>query len=211
MSLETATWITELDSANPVGQQDYMTQGPAHIWLVKNVLLNTFANVGGAVSATHTELNLLDGHTAGAAFVSGTKKVFGQAAAPSGWTQDAGINDKVLRVTSGAGAGTGGAWAISGPVTPGHALTENEIPSHTHTADSQSHTHNAISKAWSGVLGSAATAVAAANPSTSTTRAGGAHTHTVDSTGGGAEHTHTVSGDGVWRPAYYDVIACTKD
>ena len=81
-------------------------------------------------------------------FPSGTKMLFQQTAAPTGWTKDTTHNDKVLRVVSGA-ASSGGtvvfstAFAnrtVSGNVdnftatgtVNGHALTIGQLPSHSH-------------------------------------------------------------------------------
>lgn len=63
MGLETATLIHELVSTNPVGASDPKSQGDDHIRLIKATLQNTFANVDGAVTASHTELNYVDGVT----------------------------------------------------------------------------------------------------------------------------------------------------
>lgn len=63
---------------------------------------------------------------------SGTKLVFYQASAPTGWTQDTGVNDRVLKVVSGTGGGTGGSWTISGVTVNNHALTVSQMPSHNH-------------------------------------------------------------------------------
>ncbi|MFQ5913262.1 MAG: hypothetical protein ACE5JS_08775 [Nitrospinota bacterium] len=46
-------------------------------------------------------------------FPTGTTMVFGDATPPTGWTQTA-HNDQVLRVTSGAGGGTGGTASVAG-------------------------------------------------------------------------------------------------
>ena len=79
---------------------------------------------------------------------SGTKMLFQQTAAPTGWTKDTTHNDKVLRVVSGA-ASSGGTVAfstafanrtVSGSVdnftatgtVNGHALTIGQLPSHSH-------------------------------------------------------------------------------
>jgi len=74
---------------------------------------------------------------------AGTKMVFYQAAAPSGWTQDVTQNDKALRVVSGAGGEAGGLHALSSPPSLAHTHTG---PSHTHAGPNhshslQSHTH----------------------------------------------------------------------
>ncbi len=64
----------------------------------------------------------------------GTRTVFHQAAAPTGWTLDAAVNDRVLRVSGTAGGGNGGSWTISGISVDDHTLTIDEIPAHTHDA-----------------------------------------------------------------------------
>lgn len=56
MALETATYIHELNAANPTGA-DQKLQGDDHIRLVKDTLQNTFPNLTGAVSATQDDLN----------------------------------------------------------------------------------------------------------------------------------------------------------
>ncbi len=71
-------------------------------------------------------------------FPSGTKVVFAQASAPTGWTQDTSNNDKALRVVSGSGGGTGGTHAFSSPPSTSHTHTG---PSHTHSTPSHSHSH----------------------------------------------------------------------
>lgn len=63
MGLETATYIHELDSSNPVGASDPKGQGDDHLKLIKSTLQNTLPNIEGEVTASHTELNILDGAT----------------------------------------------------------------------------------------------------------------------------------------------------
>ena len=63
MGLETGTYISSLNSANPT-TSDNKTEGDDHIRLIKSTLLSTFPSVTGAVTASHTELNALDGITA---------------------------------------------------------------------------------------------------------------------------------------------------
>jgi hypothetical protein len=60
MALETGTYISDLVVTNPTAA-DVKSQGPGHFQLIKNTLKNTFAAITGAVTATHTELNLLSG------------------------------------------------------------------------------------------------------------------------------------------------------
>lgn len=56
MSLETATFISGLVATNPLGS-DPIASGDDHIRLIKATILNTFPNVTGAVTKTHTQLN----------------------------------------------------------------------------------------------------------------------------------------------------------
>lgn len=123
-------------------------------------------------------------------FAAGTKVVFGQASAPAGWAQTA-DNDRILRVVSGAGGGTGGSWSVSGFAADSHVLTLSEIPAHTH-----SYTRANIS-----TIGCALSSSSVHNQATG---------DNTGSAGGGGGHTHTVSNNGAWRPAYLDVIVCTK-
>ncbi len=63
MGLESATYIHELNPNNPVGATDPKAQGDDHLRMIKGALQNTFPNVEGEVTPTHTELNYLDGAT----------------------------------------------------------------------------------------------------------------------------------------------------
>jgi hypothetical protein len=71
MPLEAATYISGLNSSNPVGVSDPKSQGDDHLRLIKATLLNTFPNITGAVNATQAELNRLVGVTG----VTGTGKI----------------------------------------------------------------------------------------------------------------------------------------
>ena len=63
MGLETGTYIDSLNTSNP-GATDSVAQGDDHIRLLKSTIKNSFPNITGSMTATHTELNLLDGCTA---------------------------------------------------------------------------------------------------------------------------------------------------
>ena len=63
MPLESATYISDLDPTNPVGSSDLVSSLDDHMRLVKATLQTTFPGIAGAVTATHTELNFLDGVT----------------------------------------------------------------------------------------------------------------------------------------------------
>jgi hypothetical protein len=62
MGLETATYINGLVATNPTAS-DPKSQGDDHIRLLKSTIQASFPAVTGAVTASHTELNLLDGMT----------------------------------------------------------------------------------------------------------------------------------------------------
>lgn len=133
MALESATYINDLVITNPVGATDPKGQGDDHIRMIKAVLKATFPNLTAAVTLTPTQMNQ-------AAFPAGTKMLFVQTAAPTGWVKDVTHDDKALRVVTGA-AGTGGtvnfttAFAsktVAGTNT-GTAITAANLPAHTHT------------------------------------------------------------------------------
>ena len=78
-----------------------------------------------------------------AAFPSGTKMLFAQSAAPTGWTKDTANNDRALRVVNGTTGGTQGGTngfttkfnnsvATSGGAVNNHTLTTAQMPSHNH-------------------------------------------------------------------------------
>jgi hypothetical protein len=56
-------FIDDLVDTNPV-EGDDVAEGNEHIQGIKNVLGNSFPAITGAVTSTHTELNILDGVTA---------------------------------------------------------------------------------------------------------------------------------------------------
>jgi len=62
MALESTTYIDGLVITNPTGT-DPRSQGDDHLRLLKSTIRSTFPNVSGAMTATHTELNLIDGYT----------------------------------------------------------------------------------------------------------------------------------------------------
>ena len=70
MGLESVTHISDLVSTNPVSASDNPRYSADHIQNIKKALLTDFAGITGAVTSTHTELNLLDGSTAGTVVAS---------------------------------------------------------------------------------------------------------------------------------------------
>ena len=63
MALETASYINGLVATNPTAT-DTVAQADDHIRLIKAAIKATLPNLTGAMTASHTELNTLDGITA---------------------------------------------------------------------------------------------------------------------------------------------------
>jgi len=166
------------------------------------------------------------------AFPSGTKMLFQQTAAPTGWTKDTTHNDKALRITSGT-VGTGGSVAFetafasqtpAGSVSvtvAGHTLTTSEIPSHSHfTFSSTRNTVSTLSQAnltssnapYQEHRGNGADFAYLMADS-----GGSASVGKSSSTGGGSSHTHsgstaTFTGTAIdLDVSYVDVIIAAKD
>lgn len=171
-------------------------------------------------------------------FPTGTRLVFHQAAAPTGWTRDDSLNDYALKIVSTGGGSSGGTNTFSGVFntsvgTSGgsvdvHTLTITEIPSHDHagtTSGNGGHIHNMWLGDPSIPPGSGETAIWRedvsggrgyyTNDSTGVypyTQEAGWHSHTVYAQGGGGGHAH-----GFTNPTfnldvrYATAIVCTKD
>jgi hypothetical protein len=224
------TKISEFD-ANPANNTDIdginLAEGMAP-GLVNNAIRQLMAQlkdfqigsagdnltVGGNLVVTGT--GTLSGRTIDA-FPSGTKMLFQQTSAPTGWTKDTTHDNKALRVVSGT-AGSGGSvnftTAFGSQNVGATALTSAQIPGHTHTfsgsgntGDAGGHTHTgATNSAGSHVhslnLRSEGTAGGGQTPAyqgpvinTINTNAAGAHTHSLSINSVG-NHNHTVSVSG---------------
>ena len=79
----------------------------------------------------------------GTVFTSGTRMLFQQTTAPTGWTKDSSRNNRALRIVNGSvtdGGGNGFVDVLNSTVTTSngsvsnHTLTESQIPSHYHFA-----------------------------------------------------------------------------
>ena len=155
-----------------------------------------------------------DNAAVGEEFVSGTKMIFNQTAAPTGWTKVTSANDVALRLVSGT-VGTGGsvafetAFASQTPTISTPTITmsndpvtlgETQIPGHKH-----------------GTYG--ATGASAGPNNTTTTGAGYVEFVYTQSGTIGQPHTHanTASSSAPTSSAinldvsYVDVIIATKD
>ena len=127
-------------------------------------------------------------------FASGTRIVFQQTAAPTGWTKDttAAINDSILRFVTGSVTPSGGSVAFSTwnaqTATGSYTLQTADMPAHTHTQGAD----NIVA----GLQGGAQGAVGNTGLTSPT-----------GSTGGGGAHSHTLTQD----LKYYDAIIASKD
>lgn len=171
---------------------------------VTNVTVAEQTLVGRITGGNVDGLSISQVRTLIGAFPSGTKMLFYQNTAPTGWTLDNTLDDKVVYITKGSGAGgqTGGGAHSSGTWTqPNHVhttgdftLTTDEMPSHRHGIG---YTVSATSSG--GTVYGASTNVNA----------------TSTYTGGGKAHNHGNTGNGAtantWRPAAYCCIICSKD
>jgi hypothetical protein len=147
--------------------------------------------------------NLLLGDIpASVTFPSGTKMSFYQDTAPTGWTIQDTLDDKLVYITKGSAAGgqaggtvhPSGTWTVSGISGASHTLTVAEMPAHTHPQQSTTILNQ----------GGGPPAVGAV---AGTLFQGGV----TQSTGGGEGHSHTVSSDGTWRPSAYCFIIAQKN
>lgn len=91
MGLESGTYISSLNASNPVGASDPKSQGDDHIRLLKSTILATFANITGAVTASHTQLNRLASLSA-VSVLGRSANTDGEPAAIA-----AAANDRILR------------------------------------------------------------------------------------------------------------------
>ena len=139
----------------------------------------------------------------GGGFDAGTRMLFAQTSAPTGWTKDTtNYDNHAIRVVTGT-ASTGGtvnfttafvSQSVSGTVG-GTTLTTAEMPSHTHPVGGTSPGGNAgnpNASSWSSASRNGNTSSAA--------------------TGGGGSHNHSFTGTAIdLAVKYLDVITATKD
>lgn len=138
---------------------------------------------------------------------TGTKMLFQQTTAPTGWTKDLVHNDKALRVVSGT-ASSGGTTAFSTifakTVTDSHTLATAEIPAHSHGVTDPGHLHtygDSTAVAGSPIGGGSYSSITTQNTSSAATGI------SINNAGGGGGHTHGMD----IRVQYVDLIIATKN
>ena len=199
MGLETATYITDLVSTNPLGT-DSKAQGDNHIRLLKSVLQTQFPNLGSAaVTATAAEINLLAGGIFDIIYPVGTIYESTSSANPSTYfTGTTWARYGNGRVTVGQDSGDGSFDSVNdtgGAKTV--ALTSAQMPSHTHsfsgnTSSNGAHTHtdslpiytNRSSSSGPRLEGTSSTS--SAGTWSVVTDSAGSHNHSFSGTTGGA-------------------------
>ena len=170
----------------------------------------------------------------GESFEFGTRLMFAQATAPTGWTRvtDDSANNRMLRVVSSGGGGTGGsADPILNNVVPAHthSFTTGFVSSdHAHSGStgfvSSDHVHFlTLDSAGSGGFDDPSVPRYTAKNLTNfggrtgtTSGINANHFHAFSTGGINANHTHSGSTDNGssqtnWAPRYIDMILCSKN
>jgi len=155
----------------------------------------------------------------------GTKAIFFQAAAPTGWTQVA-QNDKIFRVTSGAGGGTGGTLGTNTNFTLAHRHSFASDPNHLHALENHHHELSHANRASTGGIDSTrfvseTGSYLSAGPTVSGDKSffySGGNYHAGSFSGGNSssagEHDHGLGTESVGTDTkfqYVDVIVCSKN
>jgi hypothetical protein len=200
------TWATVADPTTGISDTNFLVANA-------NVADDDFLRVDGTSIEGRTATEVLsdlgsgtpgsgnflrgDGSWASAGFASGTKMIFNQTAAPTGWTKVTSATDVALRLTSGT-VGTGGTvafeTAFASQTVPVHTLTIAQMPAHGHELMggaeewNQDGLQNWMSAADQGAIS--------------------AYVDAVGDTGGGGSHGH---GSIDLDVSYVDVIIATKN
>lgn len=148
----------------------------------------------GATTAATARANLGAAAAGGNdGFASGTRMLFDQDAAPTSWTRDVSINDKLINVVSGARVHTG-SWTISGLTADAH---KHETP------DGDNNGGTIASGNWPHGLSGQTRDLLSPLGGTTGVSQGTYYSGPASATG--------VTSDGTWRPARRDVIVAAKD
>ena len=157
----------------------------------------------------------------GGGFDSGTRMIFAQNAAPTGWTKDTtNYNQHAMRIVTGTGGGTAGtvdftsaftSQSVAGSVavtgisgsTGATTLSTAQIPSHTHTYDKTTFGGSFGGAKFGGTAGTGTTGA-----TSGATGGGSSHDHSFSFSSGTATFTGTAIDLAV---KYLDVITATAD
>lgn len=166
-----------------------------------NTLTKLAAAASGLVLKSNGAGNAPSWQAEGGGFPSGTRMLFQQTNAPTGWTKvtDTAYNNVGLRIVTGS-VSSGGADDFttvfgSSKTTDAHTLTTGQIPAHSHPQRYYS-TGNDGNGKTPGINSTTATVIATATLSTGS------------NSGGGGSHSHGLSG---FDLKYIDFILAQKD
>lgn len=158
---------------------------------------------------------------------SGTRALFHQATAPSGWVQDVTITDHTIQIIATPGGAVGGGNGYSsmfgGPWTSdGHALTTAELAVHSHADGGHGHAvtdpthfHSQSVNTWYDVAGgpnaqSGGGLFMATSSQTTQSASTGVTVNTgfanIQNTGSGNAHSHTKT----FNSLFVQMIMCQK-
>lgn len=197
---------------------------------------NITLNANGSVAATNLVGNGA-GLTGVGEFVSGTKAMFVQTAAPTGFTTDtsATLSECCLQVVSGTGGGTGGSDAFSTTFTGSKSATGTDVPISTaslsinsnmsagattiSTPTLPSHTHTYVRNSGTTRMRGNTGPIRPDNDgpygdpvNTSNTGGGGSHSHSVSGFSLSGSLTSPISASiPSMNLKYVDTIVATKD
>jgi len=115
-----------------------------------NMGTSRITNLGSPAASTDAATrDYVDTVAGGAGIPTNTRMLFAQASPPAGWNPVTTYNNYALRIVSSGGGGTGGSVgfttafasqsvagsvSVSGGAVQGHAISTNEMPSHSHSA-----------------------------------------------------------------------------
>lgn len=170
-----------------------------------------------------------DAYNLGNLMPAGSLMIFAQPAAPIGWTKNISLNDRMLRIVSGAGGGSGGSALLSSGVTLAHSHNLTAVADHSHSYPG--HTHHMTTGAsitvaipaaagygyiQDGIGGGGGLAfpdqVLGLSSSPVTVYKSQSSTFAGSNTSADAGHTHIMPAAlADFTLAYVDVIKCSKD
>lgn len=201
----------EIYVVDNITSSGYVSGGTIVNSSIVNSSISNSTMTGGAISGTSIDNSIIGATTpttavfttfsgAWASLPAGTRMLFVQTAAPTGWTKSTTDDNKALRIVSGT-AGTGGSvafttafssQAINGTVGD-TTLDITQIPSHTHSY-------------------TAAGGVTVVNGGTSFSALINASGLTTGAAGGGLPHTHSLTATAInLAVQYVDAIIAVKD
>jgi len=193
MALESATYIDGLVKENPTGS-DSISEGDDHIRLIKKVILDTFPNITGIVTATQTTLNTIGTGVPSGGIILWSGTIAEVAALNPDWylcDGNNGTRDLTDRFIIHADADSGGTRNVGdddGANTVAPVGTLGNVGTHSlSTAQLAVHSHTSSLVTGTTLVGGATTGLASTSDNV------GLHSFSGGGAGGGSTHTHVGS------------------